>query len=464
MGFNDKECIMTTNEKLTKEKVFEMLCKATRINTLGLFIGSGFTKAILENSAEYQAYTWKELLGRGCARLGLKKDILEQGMPYPQVASEICQEYSISRSVKIEDAIRKLKLQIADLVDVHLDRYTLEDYKQFFKTLDPNWIVTTNYDTIIEQILCEKAYSINPKDGYIKAKDFIPVYHIHGCKTDPDSIVITNDDYTHTLRISDYRHARLPFLIKESTVLMIGYSLNDLNVLSALDYCQNIYTNVTMAYEVPIIQLLYKKMPKIDPYWNQNQVIVQEIGSLTNYFKELSDYSKRYRSIIGRKTKTINELVEKYTNADDKSINNFIDNKVERATVINSFKDLDREFWYAFPCYIAFLNKGLSILWNKASEKNAFSYYGQILDLLLDLIQCFKCNSMPDNYVDFLIEQFKSVAYYIGDGVGKSWDAKHVWDTRKNNIPKDFIDLAKKRYQHNDSDSLYAKQLFEQIN
>lgn len=34
----------------------------------------------------------------------------------------------------------------------------------------------------------------------------------------------------------------------------------------------------------------------------------------------------------------------------------------------------------------------------------------------------------------------------------------------KNNIPKDFIDLAKKRYQHNDSDSLYAKQLFEQIN
>ena len=71
---------------------------------------------------------------------------------------------------------------------------------------------------------------------------------------------------------------------------------------------------------------------------------------------------------------------------------------------------------------------------------------------------------MPDNYVDFLIEQFKSVAYYIGDGVGKSWDAKHVWDTRKNNIPKDFIDLAKNRYQHNDSDSLYAKQLFEQIN
>lgn len=45
-----------------------------------------------------------------------------------------------------------------------------------------------------------------------------------------------------------------------------------------------------------------------------------------------------------------------------------------------------------FPCYIAFLNKGLSILWNKASEKNAFSYYGQILDLLLDLIQCFKYN------------------------------------------------------------------------
>ena len=51
---------MTTNEKLTKEKVFEMICKATRINTLGLFIGSGFTKAVLENSTECHAYTWKK--------------------------------------------------------------------------------------------------------------------------------------------------------------------------------------------------------------------------------------------------------------------------------------------------------------------------------------------------------------------------------------------------------------------
>ena len=71
---------------------------------------------------------------------------------------------------------------------------------------------------------------------------------------------------------------------------------------------------------------------------------------------------------------------------------------------------------------------------------------------------------MPDNNVDFLIDQFKSVAYYVGDGSGKSWKAMQIWNTRKNDIPKDFIDLAKKRYQHTDSDSLYAKQLFDQLN
>lgn len=43
---------MKSEVKLTREKVYEMICKATRINTLGLFIGSGFAKAVLENSAK----------------------------------------------------------------------------------------------------------------------------------------------------------------------------------------------------------------------------------------------------------------------------------------------------------------------------------------------------------------------------------------------------------------------------
>ena len=34
----------------TKEDVFKAICNASRLGNLGFFVGSGFTKAILENN------------------------------------------------------------------------------------------------------------------------------------------------------------------------------------------------------------------------------------------------------------------------------------------------------------------------------------------------------------------------------------------------------------------------------
>ncbi len=196
--------------------------------------------------------------------------------------------------------------------------------KNIFKELIPNWIVTTNYDTVIERILHEKAFLINPKDSFVKTKDFIPVYHIHGSIIDPESIVITNEDYTQTLRVSDYRHARLPFLIKESTVLMIGYSLNDLNVLSAVDYSQNVYTNISAAFETLIIQLLYKKYPNKEPYTNNN-IIIQEVGDLSDYLSELIDYIRRYKKFYWQKNlMMLRSSWSFFVNADEHDISVFL--------------------------------------------------------------------------------------------------------------------------------------------
>ena len=53
---------MSKPKSLSREDVFETICKAARSNTLGLFIGSGFTKAALNNNRFHKAYDWKELL------------------------------------------------------------------------------------------------------------------------------------------------------------------------------------------------------------------------------------------------------------------------------------------------------------------------------------------------------------------------------------------------------------------
>ena len=228
--------------KISREKVFESICKATRMDTLGLFVGSGFSKALMMSHPHSKTYSWAELLQKAADDMEITRKILEEGKPYPEVASVLCQEYVKLKNVSYQEAERTLKFKIAELVNVVPTKVVVDEYEEIFKRLNPNWIVTTNYDFIIEQILHEKAFPINPRDSYLKTKDFTPIYHIHGSISDPESIVITNEDYTHTLRISDYRHARLPFLIKESTVLMIGYSMNDLNVLSAVDYSKNVYS------------------------------------------------------------------------------------------------------------------------------------------------------------------------------------------------------------------------------
>lgn len=443
---------------LTKEDVFKKIAQAVQMDTLGLFIGSGFTKALLENNRRAHSYDWRELLNEACDKLNVSSDILSKGLTYPQVASEICQAYAIANNKSSEKAISKLKRTVAELVDVRPAEDVLIEYKNIFKTIEANWIVTTNYDTLIEQILCEKALSINPNDGYYKMKDFTPIYHIHGSKLDADSIVITNEDYTHTLRFSDYRHARLPFLIKESTVLMIGYSLNDLNVLSAVDYCQNVYKNVSPSYEAPMIQLLYERSPKEEPYY-KNEIIVQEISDLTFYLKELSNYVNRYKSYIGKEKKRVQELIEQYTAADSTYIDRIIDNKEERKQMIERIYDLDRAFWYAYPSFIALLKNVFDTLWDRASEQNAFDNYGRILDILLDLIEELKDRSLPNNYIDFLIEEFIDIAGYVGDYMGQSWSASRIWKSRNQEISRRFIDMAKSRCQRNDYKSNAAMAL-----
>ena len=435
---------MKKRSKLSREKVFESICKATRIDTLGLFVGSGFTKALLEGNTSAKAYTWAELLKKAAEDFEITRDILNEGRPYPEIATVICQEYSHIHSATAKEAERALKYKIAELVNASPSSLIIQEYGEVFKRLSPNWIVTTNYDSIIEQILQEKAYPINPRDSYIKTKDFTPVYHIHGSVSDPESIVITNEDYTHTLRVSDYRHARLPFLIKESTVLMIGYSLNDLNVLSAVDYSKNVYSN-DMPGDTSIIQLLYKQYPNSEPYYSDDGIIIQEIASLSDYFLEYLDYEKRFRGQIGKIAKQVNEYVELLSNSDDDFVEQFMKDSAFRLKYIIPISGFAQEFWYVYSSYTAFLNKCFGVLWNRASAYGAFEEYNRILRILLDIIENIDYDNVPVSFIDYIVSKFSGIAYYVGNELGQSYSAFSTWESRKDNIPEQFLDEYIKR-------------------
>ena len=93
-------------------------------------------------------------------------------------------------------------------------------------------------------------------------------------------------------RPNDYRQARLPFLMKESLVIMIGYALGDLNVITAVDWANNVYTNTSGEYDFPIVQLLYTDNPKQDPYVEQNGIVILRFLILANSFWNFMSFQK----------------------------------------------------------------------------------------------------------------------------------------------------------------------------
>jgi len=115
-----------------------------------------------------------------------------------------------------------------------------EEYKAFKAFLNKTQIIiTTNYDTLIED-------SINSEspDGikkYIGQKGFFEptlgwaeLYKIHGCVTDPQSIVITKTDYDRFSKNSILISAKIISLLINSPIIFMGYSLTDGNVRKIL--------------------------------------------------------------------------------------------------------------------------------------------------------------------------------------------------------------------------------------
>lgn len=442
--------------ELTKENIFESLCKASRIGNLGLFVGSGFTKHIMEDQKNYATYSWKELLVRVAQDLGVNYTQIDNGLTYPDFATKICLQYSHNMNIPYKDAERKMKQIISSLVNVVPSSKCKDQYCNIFNTLNPNWIITTNYDNVLESIVGEKALVINPKDSYINIKGFISIYHIHGNRKDPDSIVVTNEDYAHTLRVSDYRHARLPFLIKESTVLMIGYGLNDINVLSAVDYSRNVFSNGIRICETPIIQLVHKTNPHKYPYIDRNEIIIMEISSITDFFNEYIDYNSQFRGVIGKKLKKIHGIVEEFTLNDNDQVAKYISDEYFRINKIKEINEIDSEFWnIVYPSYITFLNKVFSELWDKTLPHGAFDEYNDILTMIIDIVENIKFEKTPETLIEFIITEFFHVARYIGMNYGQSFKAYETWVKKKKSLPAQFFKEVEK-YFDSSSGARYA--------
>jgi hypothetical protein len=417
--------------------VFDLLCTASMLGNLGLFVGSGFTKAALKDNDQYEAYSWYELLEKCCEKMNVEIKILKSKGSYSEIASLICKQYAINEKKPYSEGIALFKETVSNLTNVYPTEGVLAQFQEQFDNLNINWIVTTNYDTILESIFIGKSLPLGPYESFINVRSLIPIFHIHGTRNFPNDIVITNEDYVSLFRPNDYRQARLPFLIKESVVLMIGYGLGDINVISALDWCNNVYTNVNDSYEMDVVQLLYTVAPKDKPYRDDSGVLIVEIANIMDFFTDLNTYFKDYEAEYEEKTRLVNEYIKAFVSSLPKAIDGFIDNDDTRKKIIKYITNLNPEYSYIYPSYISFLKNVIINLNERALPRNAFEAYNEKVKVLIDIFEYLDIKTAPPSFFSFLAESLDNVAVYLGKEKtrGAAWSAIDTWQNENSRIP-----------------------------
>ena len=148
-------------ETPSRDEVLTFISKSASYGNLGAFIGAGFSKAVLNNGAGGVALSWGELLEQSCKNLEIEyATIQKEGVSYPDIASAICTAHSATKGLTYSQSLSCLKREIASLTSWYPDREQRESFSGYLSCLAPSWIITTNYDLVIEGLLQERLHRL----------------------------------------------------------------------------------------------------------------------------------------------------------------------------------------------------------------------------------------------------------------------------------------------------------------
>lgn len=100
--------------------------------------------------------------------------------------------------------------------------------------IKPHAVITTNYDRFLELVFPE----YQPVIGQSIIRDapvlFGEIFKIHGCVSNYNSLVFTQQDYDEFMRKKKYLSAKLLTFFSEHPLLFVGYSATDPNIRAIL--------------------------------------------------------------------------------------------------------------------------------------------------------------------------------------------------------------------------------------
>lgn len=218
-----------------------------------LFIGSGFSRRYLGLE------DWAGLLSRFCVT----------GKPFeyyratangnfPEAArllavefneywwgAEVYKDSVAANKEKIQDATSALRIEICNYLASLDPAVAIKDgYAEeieLLSGLNVDGIITTNWDLFLESLFPDyKTYIGQNELLFSNPQEICEIYKIHGCATEPNSLVLTSGDYSEFNDRNPYLAAKLITVFVEHPIVFLGYSLSDSNIsglLRAISLC-----------------------------------------------------------------------------------------------------------------------------------------------------------------------------------------------------------------------------------
>lgn len=223
-----------------------------------LFIGSGFSRRYLNME------TWGDLLSSIIGELDISRPYQyfasKAKSDNAQIASLLAEEIHESwwSEPKYKDSRDKfsklanpeisapLKYEIAKYINGKKTsrKKEYQEELELLKKVNVDGIITTNWDSLLEEIFPDfNKYIGQEQLLFLDKMNIGEIYKIHGCITDPNSLVLTTEDYDNYDKKNAYLAAKLLTIFVEHPVIFIGYSLSDPNIIKILTSIVTCLTN-----------------------------------------------------------------------------------------------------------------------------------------------------------------------------------------------------------------------------
>lgn len=220
-----------------------------------IFAGAGLTKRYFSDAPSWPDLIknlWTETLGENSyfdRYFELREELNDQFQILVTMAEELEASYNrlfVKRVVELpnltvndyyETDKSPFKTRIANIFSSLTPRKGMDEELNLFGALlsKARFIVTTNYDPLIESLLKDKVQvNVGSNGLFNPSEEYGELYKIHGSVSDPDSIVITKSDYLKISETNILVNAKILTKLTEAPILFIGYSLTDDNIRSLL--------------------------------------------------------------------------------------------------------------------------------------------------------------------------------------------------------------------------------------